>query len=200
MFHDFDASQHHPAWQSKLVVMLHVLLALPSLDKWGMNKRARKSKDSNPRDILARNLIEPPYTALVIVECLHYMFTSPQDSWTLNLNGVSATTDDQPKGISSSTVPNVTDPSAFVLGNTKPQDFLDTTMAQREDNSITTAYFKETGPEFTRGHDSSTTTENDQKNDDPVEDTFWEWDRERQRFVHTDDLTGEEIVCPEYFD
>ncbi|KAK0739157.1 hypothetical protein B0T21DRAFT_362070, partial [Apiosordaria backusii] len=32
-----------------------------------------------------------------------------------------------------------------------------------------------------------------------TEDGFWKWNESRQRFIHTDESTGEEIVCPQWF-
>lgn len=33
-----------------------------------------------------------------------------------------------------------------------------------------------------------------------VKDNYWKWDVDRQRFVHIDEKTGKETVCPEWFD
>ncbi|KAK4180085.1 hypothetical protein QBC36DRAFT_178552, partial [Triangularia setosa] len=33
-----------------------------------------------------------------------------------------------------------------------------------------------------------------------VKDDYWKWDVDRQRFVHRDKQTGEETLCPEWFD
>ncbi|KAK4160075.1 hypothetical protein QBC43DRAFT_120534 [Cladorrhinum sp. PSN259] len=32
------------------------------------------------------------------------------------------------------------------------------------------------------------------------EDNYWEWDRERQQFIHTDTDTGKAVACPNWFD
>lgn len=34
----------------------------------------------------------------------------------------------------------------------------------------------------------------------PKDDGYWTWDKERQRFVHKDAATGEEVLFPESFD
>ncbi|KAK0667982.1 hypothetical protein QBC41DRAFT_130085 [Cercophora samala] len=33
-----------------------------------------------------------------------------------------------------------------------------------------------------------------------VKDDYWKWDVDRQRFVHLDEKTGKETLCPEWFD
>ncbi|KAK4666069.1 hypothetical protein QC763_0069010 [Podospora pseudopauciseta] len=33
-----------------------------------------------------------------------------------------------------------------------------------------------------------------------TDDGFWKWNESRERFIHTDESTGREIVCPQWFD
>jgi len=40
----------------------------------------------------------------------------------------------------------------------------------------------------------------DDTKDMPELDDYWEWDRQREQFVHIDETTGEKVWCPKWFD
>ncbi|KAK4643560.1 hypothetical protein QC761_407111 [Podospora bellae-mahoneyi] len=48
--------------------------------------------------------------------------------------------------------------------------------------------------------DSTCTDTNGTADASAVKDGYWKWDVDRQRFVHIDEKTGKETVCPEWFD
>ncbi|KAK4201088.1 hypothetical protein QBC40DRAFT_278818 [Triangularia verruculosa] len=59
-----------------------------------------------------------------------------------------------------------------------------------------------TEPEHTEqsGNIPATSEEEENHEECSENDPFWTWDRQRQRFVHVDEETGKEIICPEWFD
>ncbi|KAK4677233.1 hypothetical protein QC764_0068660 [Podospora pseudoanserina] len=153
-----------------------------------------------------------PFTTLCIdltsgfIERMNFVFRLSEDFWSLipasrffvtgkQLDGsMSLVTD-----LSSSTVPKIQDIVTLFLQNTEKSTIPGETMKEKSVTVLQLSSSQDT-QESMQPEVEISTTENLIPQEDQLEDVFWTWDLERERFVHFDEATGKEIVCPQWFD